>query len=455
MLTISAEDFIQGASFSKRISLGGLSPEDKGVNLFKEQATVLYPQPLPVDITGLEDDAIEMILDPEFGGNDAFILDKSGKFYTLDGTTLTKRQTDATNTYVFGTSKMVVFKGDVYASSQGDIALLDGTNLSTLDHDWWTNTKSKSALQTDQRHDLVVIEDTLYIPDGNSIHTWDGTTAVEDAIQIPTDMNIITATKHPNGRDLIVFASRSKNYSHTLRVEARVYVIDTNTSEFISETSLDDQVEGVIDVGGGYFITSGDVFGILNGSSVDLIRKITKPSTAAVYKPKMTNFDGVVMVVDNNAVLAYGDLNGLGDIPFYPYYNNDNQNEIKAILAIGSKQLLVAYSTNTLKKLDFNNSDGVARAKTGKLKFPGKVWIRKIEVFLESALSSGSQHSLLIANEAGSEQSLGSMNYSSDGAIKSKEFWCNMLLKELNFVVSWLAVPKGVKRIDIYYESGE
>jgi hypothetical protein len=45
-LKLSAEDFIRGTSPNKNISVGGLSPDVRGVNLFKDQGTVLHPQPI-------------------------------------------------------------------------------------------------------------------------------------------------------------------------------------------------------------------------------------------------------------------------------------------------------------------------------------------------------------------------------------------------------------------------
>src|SRR5690606_1734021 len=142
-------------------------------------------------------------------------------------------------------------KNILYTTCATDIAKLS-LNMSTIRAVWWIDAvadEGNSSLQSTAFHDLVVVVYISFIMDGNKIHTWDGTTSVENAMQIPTDMTIVSGIKHPNGRDLIVFASRGLNYSHQLRVEARVYVIDTNTLEFLSETNIDDQVEGVIDVG--------------------------------------------------------------------------------------------------------------------------------------------------------------------------------------------------------------
>lgn len=452
-LTISAEQFVNGYSFSDNISVSGLSPAQKGINLFKDEGTVLHPQPSATDITGLTDEAIAMIPDPLFGGVQAIILDDSGAFYTLDGTTLTKKQTDATNAYTYGNSFLVEFKGNIYATSGTDIAQLSST-LSTLDHDWWTVTEGETALNGSYRHDMVVVEDTLFIADGYYLHTWDGTTSTYNAMTLPTTINITALHKHPDGRSLIAFASDTLNASHTKKVRAYMYIIDTNTLEFTREITFDDQVEGAIMVGGRIFLTSGDKFGYLNGDTFKLLRKINIDQEA-VYKPKLANFDGVVMCVDDDSIFAFGDVNGLGDVPFYPYVNNENSNYIRSICALGSKELLVSYGSNKLKKLDYDNTDGATKVRTGLVRFGAEVIVRKIVPVLDSAMSSGTDIEFSLFDEKGDETVIGAMEQANYGTIKERAFFCNIWTRQLSLEIDFQAVPKGVKEITIYYESGE
>src|SRR5690606_34648161 len=180
-IVIDANNFILGASKDLYTPNAGYSPQTKGVNPLKTQG-VLYWQPPFNDIANLEGNVVASIPDPNFGsGNDAYILDNEGKFYTLNGTTLTKRQTDATYSYVAGTSDFIVYAGGYYATSATNIALLTGADLATIDNDWWTATRGHGSLDQNYRHPMEVVEDTLYIADKNLIHTWDGTTSVPSA----------------------------------------------------------------------------------------------------------------------------------------------------------------------------------------------------------------------------------------------------------------------------------
>lgn len=452
-LTISAEQFVNGYSFSDNISVSGLSPAQKGINLFKDEGTILHPQPAATNITGLTDEAIAMIPDPLFGGTQAIILDDSGSFYTLDGTTLTKKQTDSTNSYLYGNSFLVEFKGSIYATSGTDIAKLN-SSLSTIDATWWTVTEGEAALTGTYRHDMVVVEDTLFIADGYYLHTWDGTTSTFNAMTLPTTINITAIHKHPDGRSLIAFASDTLNAAHGKKVRAYMYIIDTNTLEFTREITFDDQVEGVIMVGGRIYLTSGDKFGYLNGDTFKLLRKINIDQQA-VYKPKLANFDGVVMCVDDDSIFGFGDVNGLGDIPFYPYYNNENSNYLRSICTLGGKELIVSYNTNKLKKLDYDNTDGATKIRTGLVRFGGEVIIRKIVPTLSEAMSSGTDIEFSAFDEQGNETVIGAMEQATYGAIQQRPFYCNIFTRTLGLEIDFQAVPKGVKEITIYYESAE
>ena len=135
--------------------------------------------------TNLEDNPICIATDPEYLGQDAYVVGAAGKFYTLNGTTLTKRQTDSGRTYQIGTSDAVKFLGDLYVTSQTNIAKLTGSTLSSIDATWWSATRAHGVLQSSYRHPLEVVEDTLYIGDKNELHTWDGTTSVDAALTLP------------------------------------------------------------------------------------------------------------------------------------------------------------------------------------------------------------------------------------------------------------------------------
>lgn len=462
-IIIDASVFERGVGQNNFDEDAGLSPDLKGQNLFKDQGKILYPQPAGTDLsTNLLDDPIAYCTDPTYLGHDAFIVDEGGNFYTLNGTTLTKRQTDSTgNVYLFGTTDCVVFMGKFFATCQDDIIMIDGiSTLATPDWVWWTTTKGKSALNSNYRHYLVVVEDTMFIMDKNKIHTWDGTTATQDAMSLPDGVNITAVEKHEDGIHLLVFTSETVNYSHTLKPKSTVFYVDTRTLEFVREVPISDQTEGALNVDGTVFTASGENLGYFTGSGNKFLRKIAlPPSIAATYKFKMANFNGVLMVVDNNSVLAFGDINAKGNIFFYPFYNDATGNgEIRSIFPVGGNCLLAAYAvsgTPKLLKLDFDNTDGLTPAKTRAISFPSKIWIREITVELASPLTSGSDLYFFYTNSAGSDRQLMNMNFTTHGAIRSKTSRPNYKTDLLHIKYTPLAVSKGVRRIIIKYEPAE
>lgn len=462
-IIIDGRTFMAGTSLNGYIGDAGISPDFKGQNLFKDAGAILYPQPAGTDLsTNLLDDPIAYCTDPTYLGNDCFIVDEGGNFYTLSGSTLTKRQTDSTgNVYQFGTTDCVVFKGKFYATCQDDVIEIDSiSTLATPDFAWWTTTKGKAALETNYRHPLLVVEDTMLIFDKNKIHTWDGTTATAASLTLPDNANITAVEKHEDGIHVLVFTSETVNYSHTLKPLSKVYYVDTRSMQFVREVLIDDQTEGALNIGGQVFVTYGEKLGYMNGSSYEFMRKVSlPPSIAAIYKYKMANLNGVLLVVDNNAVLAYGDVSGKGKIFFYPFYNNATGNgEIRSIFPLGGNNILAAYAvsgTPKLIKLDFDNADGTTVAKTNPLIFPGRVWLREIVVDLVDPLASGSELYFYHTNTAGTDQLMMEMKYSTDGAVRQKRQRINVRTDIGSVKVNFFATPKGVRQIMLFYESAE
>ncbi len=456
-------NFRLGVSTTDKDANAGISPDERGHNLFKDNASIFYPQPAGTDLsTNLEDEIICMVQDPTNFGVDALILDEAGKFYTLDGTTLTKRQTDAGRTYSLGTSDMVTFKGDLYATSQTDICKISTLpTLATMDATWWTGTEGETALNSSYRHPMVVVEDTLIIANKNALNTWDGTTSTSGAMSLPTGLNITAMVKALDGIHLIAFTSENVNYSHTVKSKSTAFIIDTNTFEFVREIPLSDQVESAWSIAGVTYVTFGARLGVFNGNGIDLLRDLSAPASGAIYKHRTADFDGIALAVDNNSIYAFGDIDGRGAVGFYPFYNNDTGNEeITAILPLSQNQLLAAYATDVggtpkLIKLDYDNADGLTDLKTNPYSFGGKVWVRRIEVELESPMSSGSAQKFMSVAKDGTETEIGRMYYSDLGAVDSKRMDCNILTDIFQLKIDWQATPAGVRRITIYYESGE
>lgn len=446
----------QSVSISDRHDEAGYSPNKKGHNFEYSQGGLLLPQPAPTSITGgvVTDGIIAMTGDPSFLGNDAYALDEDGNFYTIDAGVTTLRQTDAVKTYNWGSSDMRVFMGELFATSTTDIAKLTGSDLSTIDHDWWTTTKGRTALSSTYRHILEVVEDTMYISDENMLHTWDGTTATYNAFALPDMYNITSMIKATDGRTLMLFASETVDFSHSRRNAAKCFLIDTVNLEIIREIDIDAQIEGAINVGGVIYLTSGYNLGYWNGDGFSFLRKLT--TSSHTYKHAMTKKENTLLVRDGNAVLAYGNL-GEGNVFYYPYQHQTATNELNVIFYSGDNELLTSADTSAqrLNLIDFDTFADQASWESNFYSFAGKVWIRRIEVETET-LASGSSMTFSYVDKNNTASTIMTMTYASDGAVSEKKKFCNIYTDLAKFRVAFAAGnTKGIIKIKIFYEDGE
>src|SRR3990167_939060 len=95
-LEIGAKNFIAGESLSADIADKGFSPESYGLNLTKSRGMLYFTEiPTQIGSAVLTGDVIAQCIDPIALGNDTYLVEDGGAFYTLNGTTLVKKQTGA------------------------------------------------------------------------------------------------------------------------------------------------------------------------------------------------------------------------------------------------------------------------------------------------------------------------------------------------------------------------
>lgn len=451
-ILVNKDNWQLGVSTSDRHTDGGFSTARKGHNLELHQAGLLLPQPVRTDLSSVVvSQIIAFTADPTFLGNDGYALDESGNYYTISGTTVTKRQTDSTRTFTYGTSNLKTYKGSLFATSTNNISKLDASNITTFDPTWWTVTIGSTALNAAYRHCMEVVEDTLFISDNNMLHTYNGVAGVYAAMSLPSYYNITNMILHTDGRHLIVFVAETVNYSHTRRARAKMYVIDTVNFEFEREIDIDAQVEGSINVGGVIYVTYGNNLGFFNGDGITFLRRL---ETSPTYSHSMANKEGVLLVREVNAVLAYGNLGGKGNVFWYPY-QTVAANTLSGIYYYGSGKILTSSSGQKLDLLDFTTFAGEAEWDSNYYTFPGKVWVRKIVVETEY-MTSGSSMLFSFVDQSQNVSSVLSMAHSTDGAVNHKEAFTNFLTNMFKLRIGFSAGnTKGVRNVTIFYESAE
>lgn len=444
----------------------GLSPDIKGQNYYKSKGALLSPQPSRGSVggTAVTDTIISAVNEPNTLLRDAIFITENGKYYYIDNNqAVTKFAEDSTDPlkYISGKTYLKLFKGGYYVSKTTDITFFSNTG-GTVDFTWWTVTKAKTALTALPPHPMEVVEDTLYIADGNKIHTWDGTTAVFDQVSLDPSLTITALKIHTDGRYLKVFTTDNYTANHSDKIMAKMFLFDTTTLEFINEYSIDEQVEGAINYGGICFCTYGDNFGYFDGSGLKLIGKIEYVNGAGTsYYPIWSNllnvFNNTIIFPSKNYMNAYGNVKGKGNITFFPV--NLSGVSCLFIFPLTSSKVMLQFITPggdyTLSTFDFSESSGYLTAQTTKIDVSSKVWIRKFTILFDTAFSTiNSSLDIYNRQEDGSIVKIGNITGSVDGAITKKEFFCNVLTDFIQPYLDGANIP-DIKTIHIQYESAE
>lgn len=467
VIEIGAQEIMAGTLFNDNLEGAGLSPTYKGHNFFRAGGAVMYPQPVPtlstVSGTTLSADIVASIVNPAYLGDDAIMLDADGKFYFWDGDVLTFKQQDTTNSFANGNTDIKFFSNNIFATSQNNITQVS-LNMTSIDPTWWTVTKGKGNLNNSYRHPMEIVEDSLYIADDYKIHMIDiSLNATENWLQLPSVYNITALCKHPNGVYLLAFCAETANYSHTQKSKGKIFVIDVTAGEFVQEIDVDDQTEGAINVGGIIYVTYGKNLGYFTGSGYKLLRKLNLPTNKMVYTQNLSSIGNVLLVPEfangRKSILAYGDVNGKGNIFFYPFdfYEANSSTGIANILNVYPNSLLVCYVTASGRKLyriNFEDTTNNGNALlTHKRTLQAGYWVRRVDLYVEAPSADATLNAFIFEDYSGQTVKAGAIDYGTDGAISFKRMDCNIRIKDLQLLLNWGSTYGiGFKKALIYVE---
>lgn len=435
----------------------GLSPDYKGQNYYKSRGAALAGGPTITETTGdtLTANIIAGLADA-YGSRDSILLSGDGKLYTTYQGSLTLQDNDPafTNRYVYGISDFKKFKGTYFITSTVDVISFTDP-AGAIDWYWWVNTMGKTALTNNIPHPMESVEDTLYIANGNKINTWDGTTAVDNQFSLPSGYVITAMRVHPDGRYLKVFATMFFELLHGSISPSRMFLFDTVSLEFINTYDFDDQIDGAQNSGGTCFLTYGDNFGYFDGYGAKLIRKIDRLSGGyPIYSPILSNFNNTLLFPSFRHLNAYGDVNGKGNIFFYP---SDLGSPIFVYFAIplSSGKCLIQYTLAGAFKLVVADLATFANltAQTTKIDVGARIWIRKLDIYCDS-LPTNASLTFYNRQADGTLVTIGTLTRAGDGAITKKQIFCNVLTDFVQLYVSGTSAPM-IKQIHLQYESAE
>lgn len=475
-IVIDASEFVKGMSSGADVSDGGFSNETDAVNLIANPG-VLYAPVTPTDKSGvLAGNIIASASDANVSGVDRYFLTTTGKYFYYQGGALTLAQTDAVGSYLAGTTDIVQFDFSTYATTTNNIVLLTGSTLATIDATWWTVTKGKSALQTGQRHPMLVFENALWIGDKNKLHKWDGTTATEGFLTLLDGQSIVSLAIDPSTGKMLIGITEGQNYSNTKANVAKVLFYDgVATSKPLRVVIVDDAVNGMYAVGGILYMGYGTKLGYWNGSGITFLRKlknVTLAGDSLPYKHKMTNIANTLYVADGKQVLAYGEILPGQKKFYYAQSNNISSAAYDCIANIGSNLLALCFATAKLYTLDVTSvaTAGTNTFYSNKYNFPRPVYLRGVYLEYADAVTNGDdnrqiyyqsedkQAGFQILRIQGQTSAIGTGLKNTTGAsiyfIDNIIGFLNSKVRSCQFRYN-NATAFGLKRIVLYYDPAE
>lgn len=440
VLTVNAKDFIRGESSAEYVADGGFSPSSYGLNLTYERGTVHFHETATqLGATVLTGDVIASAHDWNSLGNDKYFLDDGGAFYTLSGTTLTKRQTVA-GTFQSGTSDFLQFQLTTYATSQDRVVQLAGGDLATLDSGWWT------GLNTLHRHPMEIVEDELFIADGNVIYFWNGTSS-GTAFTLPANTNVTSLRKAADGRTLLAFAGTRIDFSHTVGSSSRVYYCNPSLRDWEREVELVAQVEGTRVVEGVIYCTWGKNFGYFNGNGLTPMKRLATSGTT--YSHNIQNMEDILLVRDGLKILAYGNL-GAGNV--WWNIHQENTYQITDIAYKGDNFLTFCNTNSELYQVDFDNIGLSGQFFTNRIDFGQEVKIRRIDLLHDLSNAGGTTRFILYYRDPDNTSNLiEDKTYSSESTFRTR-IHCDITTDIFQMYIAPSNDDIGYKSIRIYYE---
>lgn len=363
-IVLDESDFYRGMSSGPYAADGGFGFDTKGVNPIVEPG-VLYAPPAITNIdtgTVLGDKEIiassaDMVttaaLDRLCVGADST---DDGRFFTLDGTTLTAVGTEiTTQDFVKGYTDIITYRGEAYVTSSQSINRWQSDN--TINAGGFPINFTNAAVP----HPAIVFEDNAYYGDRNLLlrqTTAAGTPAT--ILTLAVGEIIIALGVDPSSGKMLISTTSSLNLSNDRTAINKLMWYDGFSNKVIKSIYVGDMVLGFHSVGGVTYCGYGRNLGLVTGSGIKFLRRlinVTLDNEQLPYKHNFASIESTLYVVDGRNVLAYGPIRKNGDNVWYnACRNTENANVLQSIFHSGSLDLGLSYATTTLSKFDFTST---------------------------------------------------------------------------------------------------
>lgn len=416
-IPLGADQIVSGMASSDFAPDGGLGTSCVNVNPFALPGAIkatVTPTDSSTNVAGT------MIASAEDSQNisayNRLYVDGVGQYYTFSGAAITKRQTGAATTkYTFGFTDMASFALNTYVTLIDNIAQWN-TSSNTLDETWWTGTKSQTFhYTTSTPHPMLVFEGLLWVADGEYLHTISSAgTVTKDVLVLGSGERIQALGIDPGTGLMLISVQVTQNYSATLASKYFIYMFDGYSSKPRRKIPVDDMVTAFHSNSGTVYVGYGQRIGYFNGAGISFLRKLrnaTLTGTDLPYKHHFANVGPIMLVIDGQDLLAYGEVIA-GKKAWFNIMQNpvSSSQPLQLVSHTGGTTIGIAMATNKFYYFDLMSTGaGLLTLWFGTIYFPRPVYIRGVRIITNGITTTASIGGVAIQTDSAFRQPPGTL----------------------------------------------
>jgi len=314
------------------------------------------------------------------------------------------------------------FQGNLYYSynqtgqAMGDVGKYDLTRDAEgdFDDDWLSQVPTgKFDLTNDVPHPLLAAgNDYMYIGNGRYVSSWDGTTATEQDLDLPTGSEITDLEWNDNR---LFIAANYPNLTGTNNNNASIFIWDGNADSWETEIKVQGRIGALHVKNGVVFVfyqdisyTGGYKLGYINGNSITDLAHFK--GALPLYYQTCTYKDFIIWV-GSDVIYAWG--GGGKDIPVRSFQLADGGYSTVGGLGIPFGTPFVASNQSTSYKLAKFSGYDVNSAWKSLCFQVGESTISKMKVYHDT-LGASAQADFTITYDRGSGTNTAGLNLTAD-----------------------------------------
>ena len=471
-LTISGNQFAAGLCTSDFLGDGGIGSSSYNLNPIYQPGTIYSLGTL--NSSGLTTHLVatsEEFRNPV--SNNRWAIDSSSNLYTISNSETISSPIGGSKGYTLGTTDMVPFDDvlgshnpGLYISSNTDITRLswNGSAYSIGAEQFWTSTKSKTALTGSIPHPLLVYQNQLWIGNGAHLPNMNTSGTANDDASWVLDINeSITALGIDPGTGLMMVGVKAivqGSISSVLPAKNFIYLYDGYSAQARRKIPVQGTVYSFTTVGGQVFVGIDNSIGIWNGNGITFLRRLSVGTIP--WKHRVAANNNYLLVADGKQLLAYGDIQN-GKKAWFPLYKNTSTSDsLDVVFQQASGIIGTSYDgshINFIDLFDTNNGAGSGVFYTNNINFERPVFIRGFRVFttgISSADASSGLGGVALVDEKGATYTPTQTKFKvASGTQYVFDFPMEKKLQTLQPVITLDTAVFGIVRIIVYYDPAE